>query len=235
MFFASLCVTVAFAISITRYRLMQLDQLISSGVVYFLISFLVGLVYYGICLVFAGMVLLDSHFIERPSLGQVLAVSSTMLLVLVSLDLAPRPAHAVLNRHFRREKSQLDHTLQRMSQAIEQLVDPPALAHRLLHTSAELLGASRGAVYLRQGDPPLYHLTEALGPAPALTELSSGCPLVETLLTQGTLAAARAEAADRRRFCASCISSAARSRRDCCTKDNCWASSCSALRWNRTA
>ena len=39
MFAASLCVTVAFAISITRYRLMQLDQIISSGVVYFLISF----------------------------------------------------------------------------------------------------------------------------------------------------------------------------------------------------
>ena len=54
MFFASLCVTVAFTISITRYRLMQLDQLLSSGVVYFLISTIVGLVYYG--LVFTGMV-----------------------------------------------------------------------------------------------------------------------------------------------------------------------------------
>jgi len=187
MFFASLCVTVAFAISITRYRLMQLDQLISSSVVYFLISSVVGLAYYGICLVFTGMVLLDSRSIERPSLGQVLAFSGTMLLVLVSLDFLRGRLTAVLNRHFRREKSQLDHTLQRMSQAIEQLVDPPALAHRLLHASAELLGAGRGAVYLRQGNPPLYHLTEALGPAPALTELSSGCPLVETLLTQGTL------------------------------------------------
>jgi transcriptional regulator with GAF, ATPase, and Fis domain len=188
MFFASLCVTVAFAISITRYRLMQLDQLINSGVVYFVISFVVGLAYYGICLVFTGMVLLDRHPLERPSLGQVLAFSSTMLLVLVTLDLLRGRLTAVLNRHFRREKSQLDRTLQRMSQAIEQLVDPPTLAHRLLHTSAELLSASRGAIYLRQGDPPLYHLTEALGPAPALAELSSGCPLVETLLTQGTLA-----------------------------------------------
>ncbi|MGH7171352.1 MAG: hypothetical protein ACRELG_13840 [Gemmataceae bacterium] len=75
MFFASLCVTVAFAISITRYRLMQLDQLINSGVVYFLISSVVGLAYYGICLVFTGLVLLDSHSIERPSLGHVLAFS----------------------------------------------------------------------------------------------------------------------------------------------------------------
>ncbi len=186
MFFASLCVTVAFTISITRYRLMQLDQLISSGMVYFLISSLVGLVYYG--LVFTGMVLLGSHVIEGPSLGQVLVASSTVLLVLVGLDLLRGRFTSALNRHFRREKHQLDRTLQRMSQAIEQLVDPPALAHRLLHTSAELLGAERGAVYLREGDPPLYHLAAMIGPSPALAELSSGCPLVETLLAQSSLA-----------------------------------------------
>src|SRR5262249_31126345 len=35
MFAASVCFTAAFTISITRYRLMQLDQIISSGMVYF--------------------------------------------------------------------------------------------------------------------------------------------------------------------------------------------------------
>jgi transcriptional regulator with GAF, ATPase, and Fis domain len=188
MFFASLCVTAAFAISITRYRLMQLDQLINSGVVYFLISSVVGVAYYGICVVFTGMFLLDSHSLRGPSFGQVLVASSTVLLVLFGLDLVRGRLTAVLHRHFRREKNQLDHTLQRMSQAIEQLVDPPTLARRLLHTSAELLGAGRGAVYLRQGDPPIYGLTEAIGPAPTLSELSSGCPLVEALLQQSTLA-----------------------------------------------
>jgi len=187
MFFASLCVTVAFAISITRYRLMQLDQLINSGVVYLLISFIVGAVYYGIWGVFAGMYLLDSQSIKGLSFDQVLMASGTVLLVLLGLDLLRRRLLLRRYRHFRREKSQLDRTLQRMSQAIEQLVDPPALAHRLLHTAAELLSASRGAVYLRQGDPPLYQLTEVLGPPPALTELSSGCPLVETLLSHSTL------------------------------------------------
>ncbi len=184
MFFASLCVTIAFAISITRYRLMQLDQLINSGVVYLLISIVVGGVYYGILGAFAGMSLLDSQFIKGHS---VLIASGTVLLVLLGLDVLRGRLLLRRYRHFRREKSQLDHTLQSLSRAIEQLVDPPALARRLLHTSAELLGASRGAVYLRQGEPPLYQLTEALGPAPALAELSSGCPLVETLLPRGTL------------------------------------------------
>jgi transcriptional regulator with GAF, ATPase, and Fis domain len=187
MFLASLFVTTAFAISITRYRLMQLDQVINSGVVYLLISFVVGIVYYGILGAFAGMSLLDSQFIKDHSFTQVLIISSTVLLVLFGLDFLRGRLTLRRYRHFRREKSQLDHTLQRMSRAIEQLVDPPALAHRLLHTSAELLGANRGAVYLRQGDPPLYQLTEALGPPPALTELSSGCPLVERLPSQGAL------------------------------------------------
>jgi transcriptional regulator with GAF, ATPase, and Fis domain len=188
MFFASLCVTVAFAISITRYRLLQLDQLINSGVVYLLISFLVGIVYYGILVVFAGMSLLDSLSLKAHSFAQMLMVSGTVLLVLFGLDRLRGRLLLRRYRHFRREKSQLDHTLQRMSRAIEQLVDPPTLAHHLLHTSAELFGASRGAVYLRQGDPPLYQLTEPLGPAPALAELSFGCPLVEVLVSQGTLA-----------------------------------------------
>src|SRR5271168_1581275 len=59
MFAASACVTLAFAISITRYRLMRLDQLVSSGFMYFVISFVAGMVYY--VLVFAGMLLLGSQ------------------------------------------------------------------------------------------------------------------------------------------------------------------------------
>ncbi len=185
MFAASLCVTVAFTISITRYRLMQLDQLVSSGVVYFLLSCVAGVVYYG--LVFTAMLLVGSQAGEGqgPSLWQALGVSSTMLVVMVAIDLVRGRFKAALDRHFRREKHQLDRTLNRMSQAIEELVDPPTLARRLLHTSAELLGVTRGAVYLRQGDPALYHLADALGPVPQLVELVSGCPLVEALRTHG--------------------------------------------------
>jgi transcriptional regulator with GAF, ATPase, and Fis domain len=187
MFLASLCVTVAFTISITRYRLMQLDKLISSGAVYFLISGVAGVVYYG--LVFAAMFVVGSHVGEGPSLVQALAVSTTALVLMLALNLLRGRVQGALDRHFRREKHQLDRTLRRMSQAIEQLVDPPALARRLLHTSAELLGVPRGAVYLRQGTPPLYKLADALGGEPPLLELSSGCPLVEALANRGPLIA----------------------------------------------
>jgi transcriptional regulator with GAF, ATPase, and Fis domain len=126
MFGASVCFTIAFAIAITRYRLMHLDQI------------------------------------------------------------------------FFREKFLLDRTLRRMSRAIEQLVDPPTLARQLLQAASEVLNVTRGAIYLREGTPPLYRLTESLGPPPALIELSSGCPLIETLqrLSSVTAIAARGEKLD---------------------------------------
>jgi transcriptional regulator with GAF, ATPase, and Fis domain len=188
MFAASAIVTGAFTVSITRYRLMQLDQLLSSGFVYFVISALFGVFYYG--LMFAGMFLVGSRVGGWPSLGQALGVGTTALVLMVLLDLARRRFKAALDRHFRRQKLQLDRTLERMSRAIEQLVDPPALARRLLHTAAELLGVARGAVYLRDGTPPLYVLAEATGPQPPLAELSSGFPLVEALVARGSLSAA---------------------------------------------
>jgi transcriptional regulator with GAF, ATPase, and Fis domain len=189
MFTASLCLTAAFTISITRYRLLQLDQLLSSGVVYFLLSFLAGLVYYGIA--FVGLVLVNSRGGEWPSVMQALLVSATALVLLVALDLMRARLKSVLDHHFRREKYQLDRTWRRMSEAIEQLVDSPTLARRLLQTAAELLGTGRGSVYLREGDSPLYGLTHAIGVAPALTELSVGCPLVEAVGEHGAATARR--------------------------------------------
>lgn len=179
MFAASVCFTAAFTISITRYRLMQLDQLISSGMGYFLISFSAALVYY--VLVFLSLLVLGRQ------LPQAVWVSLTALVLAILLDVARTRLKKALDRRFTRNKHQLDHTLRRMGQAIEQLVDPPTLARRLLQASADLLAASRGAVYLRDGDPPLYRLAGCLGPTPALSELSPGCPLVEVLSVHGAV------------------------------------------------
>jgi transcriptional regulator with GAF, ATPase, and Fis domain len=184
MFAASACFTAAFTVSITRYRLMQLDQLISSGFGYFLLSFLAGVLYY--VLVFLAM-LLGSH-VPGPSFGQALWSSGTALVLLLILDAVRSRLKHALDRHFRREKHSLDRTLQRMSQAIDRLVDPPALARRLLQTSAELLNTPRGAVYLREGEPPLYRLADVLGAPPPLSELSPGCPLIEAVQDRGTVA-----------------------------------------------
>jgi transcriptional regulator with GAF, ATPase, and Fis domain len=189
MFLASVCLTVAFGVSITRYRLMQLDQLVSSGAVYFLISTLAVLVYYAV--VFIGMVVTDvvvgSRVISGPSFLQSLGVGASFLVFMLLLDFARSRIKKALDRRFYKEKYQLDRTLTRMGKAIEQLVDPPTLARGLLQASAELLNVSWGVVYLRDGNPPLYKLVGSLGAAPPLAELAAGCPLVEAVKAHGFL------------------------------------------------
>lgn len=187
MFAASVCLTAAFAVAITRYRLLELDQIITSGLGYFLVSFIAGLVYFVV--VFIGTLIFHQS-ISSPDVSKALVVSTTALLLMLGLDLARGRIKKALDRRFHRDKSQLDRTLQQMGKAIEQLVDPPALAQRLLQASTEYLGVSRGAVYLRQGEPALYRLTGHVGNPPALGELSSGCPLIEAL-HKGAVVSAR--------------------------------------------
>jgi transcriptional regulator with GAF, ATPase, and Fis domain len=181
MFLASVCVTAAFIVGITRYRLMELDKIVSSGATYFLISFLVGLAY--CVVVFLGTVLFSSHVLAGPPLSDALKVSTVALLLMLVLDLARSRFKKVLDQRFHREKYHLDRTLQRMGEAVHQLVDPPTLVQRLLQASSDLLGVNRGAVYLRQGEPPTYRLAGWTGPAPAHLELPMSSPLPEALAT----------------------------------------------------
>jgi transcriptional regulator with GAF, ATPase, and Fis domain len=191
MFGASAIVTLAFAIGMTRYRLMELDKVITSGMGYFLVSFLAGLMYYAV--VFIGA-LFFSHFVATTHLPAALTVSTSALLFVIVLDTARSRFQKVLDRRLSRNKSQLDQTLQQMSQAISQLVDPPVLAQRLLTTVADTLGIARGAVYLRQEKPGTLRLVANLGEAPSLPELTSDDALLEAL--QGGLGLRSPAAAD---------------------------------------
>jgi transcriptional regulator with GAF, ATPase, and Fis domain len=185
MFGASVCLTLAFIVSITRYRLMELDQILSSGVVYFLTSFLIGLGYYGI--LFLGTLIFHQVFYSPP-LMETVRVSTTALILLLLLDPARSLFIKALDRRFHREKYHLDGTLQRMGEAIDQLIDPPTLVQRLLHAASDLLGSTRGAVYLRQGANAHFRLTGWVGPAPAQVELSKHGPLVEALRSDNVAA-----------------------------------------------
>ncbi|HEV8062264.1 MAG TPA: sigma 54-interacting transcriptional regulator, partial [Gemmataceae bacterium] len=185
MFAASVCFTLAFIISITRYRLMHLEQILSSGMVYFLISCLAGLIYYVV--VFLATLLTGKR--AESSFSQAVLLSTTALVVLCLLDMARSRLKRTLDRRLSREKHQLDRTIRRMGQAIEQLIDPPTLARKLLHSSAEVLAVVRGSVYLREGDPPIYRLVDSIGPPPSLVELSAGCPLIEDVVPRGATVA----------------------------------------------
>ncbi|MFQ3650637.1 MAG: sigma 54-interacting transcriptional regulator [Gemmataceae bacterium] len=176
---ASAFVTIAYAVSITRYGLMRIDQLLTSGASYFLLTSLAAGLYYAFLFLF--FLVVGIRFFEGPSLIQVLSAAATAMLLMMLMDLGRARLQRVLNRLYHREKNQLDLTLSRMSQVVDRLVDPPTLARQLLATAAELLGSPAGSVYLRQQQPGVFLLAASLGPSPQLNELSFSSPVVSGL------------------------------------------------------
>jgi transcriptional regulator with GAF, ATPase, and Fis domain len=185
LFGVSLCFTAAFSISITRYRLLQIDQLVTSGMAYFLVSCLAAVVYY--LLVFTGTLVMGHQGVPGTPLEQAFWVSGSALVMTIGLDLARSRLRRVLDRRYRKDKSQLDRTLQEMGDAIEQLVDPPTLARRLLRAAADLLDVAEGTVYLRQGDPPTFTAAGSIGGAPLTTAIDHDDPLPLALLEHEVL------------------------------------------------
>ncbi|MBI2805386.1 MAG: sigma 54-interacting transcriptional regulator [Planctomycetes bacterium] len=178
MFAASAIVTLAFAIGMTRYRLMELDKIVTSGAGYILVSVLAGLMYYGV--VFIGT-LFYSRFITSPTLPAALTVSTTALLFVLVLDAARSRIQRALDRRFVRDKTQLDRTLEQMSQAVSQLIDPPMLAQRLLVAVSDTLGIERGAIYLKAEPEVGFRLAASLGDAPTVSDLPHDAPLVAAM------------------------------------------------------
>jgi transcriptional regulator with GAF, ATPase, and Fis domain len=179
MFFASLCFTIAYGISISRYGLMEVDKVLNWGLVSLGVSAAAGLVYTG--LVFLGTFVIGSRLEPHSAWWQAVWVSLTAWLLLLVLDLVRWRLRQVMDRRLHREKYQLDKTLRRMSQAVEQLVDPPTLCRRFLQALADLLVFRQGFLYLRDGEPPVYRLAACIGPEPTVKELPPGAPLVDAL------------------------------------------------------
>lgn len=144
LFAASICISSAYAIGITRYRLLRLDQALSSGLAYFMVSGLAAMIYCALVLI--AMLLFGSR---GPSLEQAAWVGGSALLLSMSLDAARSRLRDYHDRRFRKNKTQLDEILQQLGGAVNQLIDTPTLAGRLLRISGDLQGCTRGAVYTR--------------------------------------------------------------------------------------
>ncbi|MCS7016000.1 MAG: sigma-54-dependent Fis family transcriptional regulator [Gemmatales bacterium] len=150
MFLASLCFTLAYGISISRYGMMEVGQVFHWGLARLLLGALAGLVYTG--LVFVVALMIGSRGESHSPFRQAVLVSLTAWLLLMVMDWVRWRLRQAIHLRFYREKSQLDRTLQRMSQALAQLVDVPTLCRQLLQVLVEGLDARRAALYLRDSE-----------------------------------------------------------------------------------
>jgi transcriptional regulator with GAF, ATPase, and Fis domain len=181
MFGVSLLFTVAHAFSITRYKLMQVEDIINRSAVYFVFSLIAGLIYSGMLLV--GGKLIGDRLFAAPhstSLGAVVAGLSVVV-VLTLFEVARGRFQRVIDRRFFREKYKFDEAMHKMRLAVGSLIDRTTLGRRLLEAASEVLRLEWGALYLLENSGNWFRLTACHGPTPDEKALASDNPLVARL------------------------------------------------------
>jgi transcriptional regulator with GAF, ATPase, and Fis domain len=180
MFGVSLLFTLAFALSITRYKLMQAEEMINRGMVYVAVSVTAGLLYSGV-LVLSGVVFRDQLLGGHPTSRGAMVAGLTVVLLLIVSELARGRFQKAIDRRFYREKYQFDQAMRKMRLAVGSLVDRETLGRRLLEAAAEVLRLEWGSVYLADAPGGPMRLAGCHGPAPEERTLAPGNPLVDRL------------------------------------------------------
>jgi transcriptional regulator with GAF, ATPase, and Fis domain len=179
MYVVSLLYTLAYAMSITRYKLMQAEEILNRGVVYFLVSLAAGLLYSGL-LVVSTLAINEQLPLDRTPMGALVA-GLTAVVLLVLFEAARQRFQKALERRFYREKYKLDQAMRQMSLAVGSLVDRPTIGRRLLEAASEVLRVEWGAIYLEGPGGEALRLAACQGPEPDEKELDEGNPLIERL------------------------------------------------------
>ena len=130
MFGVSLLYTMAYAFSITRYKLMQVEEIINRSAVYFAFSLTAGLIYSGVLLV-SGKLIGDQLFSTHSTSRGAVAAALSVIVVLILSEVARGRFQRVIDRQFFREKYKFDRAMQKMRLAVGSLIDrvdagPPA-------------------------------------------------------------------------------------------------------------
>lgn len=149
MFAASLVFIFSHAVSIAKYRLLQMDEIVQRGFWYLAISFAGGLLYYGLLLL---AIWYSPRLAADSPQGQALLISTFIILVLLALSSVRSRMQKLVDRRFFREKRQLERAIQRMDMVVGRLVDRDTVARRSLLVACDLLNCQVAAVYLRDWD-----------------------------------------------------------------------------------
>jgi len=177
----SLLFTAAYALSITRYKLMTAEAFINRGMVYVAISVTAGL-FCSAALVFSGVLFREQLLAGPQTSRQAMVAGLTVVLFLTLTELARGRFQKAIDRRFYREKYKFDQAMRRMRLAVGSLVDRETLGRRLLEAAAEVLRLEWGAVYLAGAPGGALSLSAAQGSAPPdRPALAADHPLVARL------------------------------------------------------
>src|SRR5512135_545336 len=194
MFGVSLLFTLAYALSITRYKLMQVEEIINRSVFYLVFSVTAGLLYSGVLLV-SGMAIGEQFLSSNQTSRGAMVAGLTVIVILILSEVARERFQRAIDRRFHREKYKFDQAMRKMRVAVGSLVDRATLGRRLLEAAAEVLRLEWGAVYLGEAEGGPLRLVACHGPSPDEQALGPDNPLVERLRQSSAIRVPHAVAA----------------------------------------
>jgi DNA-binding NtrC family response regulator len=180
----SLLFTVAHAFSITRYKLMQVEEIISRSAAYFAFSLMAGLTYSAMLLV-GGKLIGDR--LAHSTTQQAIVAGFSMIVVLTLFEVARGQFQRMIDRQFFREKYKFDEAMDKMRLAVGSLIDRVTLGRRLLEAAADVLRLEWGALYLAEASGRSFCLVASHGPTPDEQALQTDNPLVARLADTPTV------------------------------------------------
>ena len=192
----SLLYTIAYAFSITRYKLMQVEEIINRSVVYFAFSVTAGLIYSAVLLA-SGWLIGDRLLSTKtnPTSWGAMVAALSVIVVLILSEVARGRFQRVIDRQFFREKYKFDQAMQKMRVAVGSLVDRVTLGNRLLEGAVEVLRVEWGALYILEPAEHVFQLVVCHGPPPDQQSLDLDDPLVIRLQQTATARLSHALAA----------------------------------------
>ena len=159
MFLASLSFMLAYAVGIARFKLLLIDQVLSRGMWYLVLSAGLGIVFSAI--VGVGSIVIHSQ--NASLFGQPVPMVVVLMLVVYVLLWFKDQFQRSIDREFFSEKYQLDRALLRMNRAVSNLWERDAVARNLLGSCCEVLRVEQAALYLWMPDSSRFVLAAAVG------------------------------------------------------------------------
>jgi transcriptional regulator with GAF, ATPase, and Fis domain len=159
MFTASLLFMAAYSVGILRYKLMSVDDFVTRGISYHVVS--LSLTFgFAICVAVVSYLANDfttvwagtGQFQKMLSMGVILTFS------VVFLSWSRARIQQTIDRRFYREKYQLDKAMQRVNRSLDSLVDRRTLGQRMLASCHDVLGSEFGAMFMREGSSKFFTL-----------------------------------------------------------------------------
>lgn len=184
LFLASISLNLAYAVAIVRHKLMLLDQLVSKGVWYWIVSSGLTL---AVSLTIAASSLLDQFLRVTLSHQQAFAAAAVLVLAVLLLLWLRDFGQQAIDQRFFREKYQLDRALQQMNDAVGHLGDQESLAQMMLGSCCDVLRVDSAALYLRSGIQGPFRLVASKGAGHRPLEFLADEDFLASLKDDGSL------------------------------------------------